>query len=133
MLGANPSNYSNVVDSRAAAETVSICYIHCLLKGLHKAPRICDFSMNVLSVKDVDCLITPIGCYGSPHSLCTKRRIPIIAVKENAPYNKSIHSIEDTGWIYVENYLEAAGVIISMKAGVTIESVRRPLPPTEII
>ena len=35
--------------------------------------------------------------------------------------------------IIVENYLEAAGVIQAQKAGVSLESVTRPLKKTEIL
>ena len=33
----------------------------------------------------------------------------------------------------VENYLEAAGVIAALKAGVSVESVRRPISDTIVI
>lgn len=118
--------FIEVVDPRMAAETVSVCYLHCALKGLHRAPRI----GRGLSVRDVSCLITPIGCIGEPHWACSKAGIPVIAVKEN---KTCLNENPLDGFILVENYLEAAGTIAAMRAGVTPESVRRPLCPTEII
>jgi hypothetical protein len=36
-------------------------------------------------------------------------------------------------FIFVENYLEAAGVIAAMREGIGLFSVRRPINPTEIL
>lgn len=122
--------YNEIVDPRLAAEMVSTCFLHCVLKGLHKSPRI----GKGISVKDVDCLVTPVGCWGRPHQACYKQGIPIIAVKENVPLvvdAKPLPSYD--AMIYVENYLEAAGLLIAMHTGILPESVRRPLEPTSII
>ncbi|GAG22046.1 unnamed protein product, partial [marine sediment metagenome] len=37
-------NFNEVVDPRMAAEMVSISYLHCILKGLHKAPKITSYN-----------------------------------------------------------------------------------------
>jgi len=116
-----------IVDPRIAAEMVSICYLHSVLKGLHRAPRISD---KGLSVKDVSFLITPINCVGPPHKACLEKGIPIIAVKENKTCQNDKMPNE---FIIVENYLEAAGIVACAKAGIQPSSVRRPLAPTEII
>ena len=97
---------------------LSKAYIHCLFKGLHKAPRISD---RGLSVKDIDCLITPDGCFGRAHEACLKAGIPVIVVKEN---KTCANSPMPENFIFVENYLEAAGVIQSMKIGVDIRTIR---------
>ena len=78
--------FNIVSDPRMAAEMVSVSFLHCVLKGLHKAPRInitYDIYKGSLSNKDIDFLITPINCVGEPHHACMKAGIPIIAVKEN--------------------------------------------------
>lgn len=121
--------FNEVVDPRMSAEFVSISYIHCILKGLHKAPRPIRNGSG-LSFEDVDCLISPAGCWGRPHHACLKAGIPVVCVRENHT------AIEINGGkpnIFVDNYLEAVGVIMAMKSGVSIESIRRPLSPTEII
>ena len=64
-----------IVDPRIAPEIVSICYLHSVLKGLHKAPRISD---RGLSVRDISFLITPINCVGPPHQACLAHGIPVI-------------------------------------------------------
>lgn len=124
--GEIPLSWMPVVDPRMAPEIVSICFLHCVLKGLHKAPRISD---KGLSVSGIDCLVSPDGCWREPHKACAEAGIPIIFVKEN----KTVCNIYVKGHLHVENYLEAAGVISAMKTGVTLESVTRPLKPTTIL
>lgn len=117
--------FNEIVDPRIAAEVISMAFLHCVLKGLHKAPRI----GKGLSVRDVDAMVTPVGCVGRPHHACMKAGIPIIAVKENTCVLND--PIPDE-FIVVENYLEAAGFLMSMRAGILPESVRRPLGETQI-
>jgi len=116
-----------VSDPRIAAEMVSICYLHCVLKGLHRAPRI-NYKKG-LSIDEIDFLISPM-CFGEPHLACLDAKIPIIFIKEN---KTAINFTLPDNAIVVENYWEAAGIIACAKAGITKESVRRPLVPTGII
>ncbi len=118
--------YYSVVNPAMAAEAISNCFLHCVLKGLHKAPRI----GKGLSVGDIDVMVSPYGCWGRPHYACDEAGIPIIMVKENTCV---LNEVPQGDVIEVDNYLEAAGVISAMKAGITLESVRRPLPETEVI
>ena len=118
--------FNEVVDPRMAAELVSVCYLHCVLKGLHRAPRI----GRGLSVDDVDCLITPVDCVGPPHWACMKRGVPVIAVREN---KNCLNDEMPDSFIQVENYIEAAGLLSAMKAGVSMESVRRPIKRTAVL
>lgn len=118
--------YDFIAEPRMAAEVISWAFLHCVLKGLHKAPQI----GRGLSVKDVDCMVSPIGCVGRPHRACIDAGIPIIAVKENRTV---LNDPMPKEFIFVENYLEAAGLIMSMKAGVSVKSIRRPLQKTEIL
>lgn len=122
--------FNSVVDPRKSSEMVSICYLHCCLKGAHKAPLISDHHISYISynVRDIDFLVTPFNVYGRPHAACVKHNIPIIGVKEN----KTIFNV-NTDFIMVDNYLEAAGMILAKKAGVSIESIRRPLNRTKIL
>lgn len=118
------------VDPRIAPEAISFCYLHCVLKGLNKAPTIANAHRGI-AVEDVDFMVTPAGCWGPPHKACKEKGIPIIAVAENMP-SISVPTIQHKVPI-VDNYLEAAGVIMSMKAGIKPESVRRPIHPTRVI
>ena len=115
-------DFNEIVDPRMSAEMVSICYLHCILKGLHKAPKV-DYEKG-LSVDDVDFLITPINCIGEPHRACIEAGIPIIVVTEN---KNVLNDKMPDNFIIVNNYIEAAGLLMAYRAGVTKESVRRPL------
>jgi hypothetical protein len=118
--------YHFVCDPRVAAEIISECYLHCVLKGLWKAPRLGTGLTN----KDIDYLITPMGCVGRPHHACMEAGIPIIAVKEN---KSVLNDAMPSDWIYLNNYVEVAGFLQAKKIGITIESVRRPLNETIIL
>jgi hypothetical protein len=115
------ADFNDIVDARMSAEMVSLCYLHCILKGLHKAPRI-DYEKG-LSNNDVDFLISPINCVGEPHYACINAGIPVIAVREN----KTIMNDKmPDDFIIVDNYIEAAGLLMAFKAGIYPKSVRRP-------
>lgn len=120
--------FNEIVDPRTAAECVSVCYSHCIFKGLHKAPRI-DFDKG-LSADDIDFLISPVNCFGRPHEACIENNIPIIYVSENKNVLKDGMPGNS---IIAENYIEAAGIMQAFKIGVTLESLRRPVYHTEII
>lgn len=119
---------TKIVDPRMSAEMVSVCFLQCILKGLHKAPRI----GKGLSYKDVDVMISPYGCWGRPHEACRKNNIPIIVVRNNKTVLNDGFP-EKTNIIFVENYLEAVGVIQAMKNGISLESMERPIKPTKIL
>ena len=120
-------NFNEVVEPALAAEVVSTAFLHCVLKGLYRAPRI----GKGLSVEDVDVMVSPYGCWGRPHYACEKAGIPIIIVKEN----KCVldYPFGEHNPIWAKNYLEAAGLLSCMGAGILPETVRRPLKDTEVI
>jgi len=123
------------VDPRIAPEAISLCYLHCVLKGLNRAPQITSFESHhqALSFLDVDFMVSPYGCWGIPHKACTEHKIPIITVMENMPERTIGTPQYDSNIITVKNYWEAAGVIMAMQAGIHPSSVRRPLEKTHII
>jgi hypothetical protein len=108
--------YDTVVDPRKAAEVCSNCYVHCILKGLHQAPRI----GYGISRANVAALVSPMGCVGRPHYACFKAGIPVIAVEENTTSFQD----RDSRIIYVKNYWEAAGYLACLQAGVLPSSTR---------
>ncbi len=130
-----------MVDPRKAAETVSTTYLHCILKGLHKSPRIVSdpsvrHSPGLLTAADVSCLVIPDGCIGLPTLAALEQGIPIVAVRENK--NRMQNSLEELPFapdklFIVNTYLEAAGIINALRVGVTPASVRRPLARTRVV
>ncbi|MDD5090885.1 MAG: DUF3326 domain-containing protein [Candidatus Wallbacteria bacterium] len=117
-----------VVDPRQAVEIITENFIHCILKGLHKAPRLSR--ERGLSVRDVDCMVSPYGCFGTPHQACLDAGIPVIVVRENRSVLKCPERKE---FIYVENYLEAVGMIKCLESGVHPQTVRRPVLQTVVL
>ena len=121
-----------LVDPRAAPEVVSPGYLGSVLRGLHRAPLPVDPSFltpSDLTLNDVSAVVVPYTCCGGiPVLAAQKFKIPVIAVKENrtvldvTPEKLGLKNIMVT-----ENYLEAFGIISTMKAGVTLASVRRPI------
>jgi len=129
-----------IVEPRMAAETVSTTFMHCVLKGLHKSPKIISDpnlinSTDLLSAKDISCLVIPDGCMGLPTLAALEQGITTIAVTENTNImNNDLRQLpwEKEKFYIVKNYLEAAGIISAIKAGVSPDSVRRPIREIEI-
>ncbi len=90
---------------------------------------------GVLTAADVSCLVMPDGCVGLPTLAAMEQGIPVIAVIENQ--NQMKNDLQRLpfapGKLFMaENYLEAVGIMTSIKAGVALSSVRRPLQATEV-
>ncbi len=111
-------NFNEIVNPRIAAEVLSQAFIHCVFKGLHKAPRISD---NGLSHKDIDCLITPWECFGRPHEAAISAGIKILGVKENTTCLDT--SLSKNNAYCVDNYIEATGWLQAFKMGLTRYSI----------
>lgn len=115
-------------------------FLHSILKGLHKSPRIVDNPplngrSNLITAANIACLIIPEGCIGLPTLAALEQGIPVIAVRENK--NRMQNRLEELPFkkgklFVVDNYLEAVGVINALRAGVSVESVRRPLEYTKV-
>lgn len=128
-----------IVDPRMAAEAVSTTFLQCILKGLHRSPRIVVDSQDlnapgVFTASDVSCLVIPDGCLGIPTLAALHQGIHVIAVA-----NKNLMSVDlgalpwQKGQFHrVNNYWEAAGVLAAIRAGIDCESVRRPISPTSL-
>jgi len=124
-----------IVESRLASEAVSFTFLQCILKGLQKSPKIVTDEEvfgypNIFSAKDISCLVIPDGCLGLPTLAALDQSIPVIAVRENR--NVMNNDLTTLPWApgqfhIAENYLEAAGLMAAMKAGIAPASVRRPL------
>ena len=129
-----------VVDPRMAAEVVSLTFLQCVLKGLHTAPRIVtdkgDFSKDdIFTVENVSCLVIPDGCIGLPTLAALNQGIPVIAVRENRNLmrNDLTRLPWEPGQLYiVDNYWEAAGLLTSLREGISPGSTRRPLSGVKV-
>ena len=133
--------HGGIVDPRSALEAISSTFLLSVLKGLHKSPRIIkDTSLfnhrGIITNNDISCLIIPDGCIGLPTLAAMEQGIPVIAVRENK--NRMQNRLDDypfkPGKLFiVDNYLEAVGVMNALKAGVSVESIRRPFSDTRCV
>ena len=125
-----------IVDPRIAAEVISLAAFHCVLKGLHKSPQVVSLEertnvKHLLTSSDVSCLVTPDGCLGLPHIAAIEQGIPVIAIKNSQSTMKNnlrdfpFHSI-----YFAENYLEALGMMLSIKEGIDPISIKEELKDT---
>jgi len=124
-----------VVDARQAAEAISLTYMHCVLKGLQRAPRIVTDRdamrhPSVITAADVSCLVIPNGCIGLPTLAALEQGISVIAVRGNTNIMKN--DLATLPWAtnqlhIVDNYLEALGVMSALKSGIAIDTLKRPL------
>ena len=121
-----------ITDPRKAAEAVSTTYLHCVLKGLHRAPRIVPGMVSgagLLNVQDISCVVIPDGCLGLPVLTAIENDIPVIAVQDSHVAGNSFSELDlPKGKIlFANNYLEAAGIASALKAGVALDSIKRPM------
>lgn len=116
------NNLNFVCDPRMAAEFVSVAYLFCIIKGLHTAPRWTEERAKGLWIDEIDLLVSPDMTFGVPHQLCLEHNIPILVINEN----RTILPPAKDKCIRVANYIEAAGWIASMRAGIDPRAVRRP-------
>jgi hypothetical protein len=129
-----------LVDPRLAAEAASLTFLQCMLKGLHRSPRIVTDpeimrETGIFTAADVSCLVIPDKCIGLPTLAALEQGIPVIAVREN--HNLMQNDLAALPWApgqlhLVENYWEAVGVMTALKAGITPASLRRPLEATRV-
>ncbi len=102
---------------------------------VHKSPKIVAYDKG-LNVEDISCLIIPDGCVGLPTLAAIEHSIPVIAVKENKNYMKNNLQelpFQKNKLFIVENYLEAVGIMQTLKAGISPDTVRRPLARTTVL
>jgi hypothetical protein len=120
---------------RASAEFISVPHYFCVLKGLAKAPRLIALSSldhvpnHLITVNHVGAIIVPASCLGGVPALAAEYSgIPLIAVRDNQTVlNVTPEKMQMANVIAVNSYLEAAGVVVALRQGIALESVRRPI------
>ena len=127
-----------IVDPRKAAEATSTTYLYCVLKGLHRAPKIIDglhSGNGLIGLNEISCLVLPDGCIGLPVLAALENDIPVIAVKDRTSKMKNdLRRLPfKTGKLhFAENYLEAVGIASSIRAGLAVDTLTRPIKMTRI-
>ena len=120
------------LDPRAAAEEIGYTFLPSVLIGLSTAPDLIDLkdSNNKVTIcpHDIDSIVVPSGALGGEAVLaCMERDLNIIAVKNEGVLNVSDKWFDYKKLFKVDNYIEAAGLLIAIKEGINYKSINRPL------
>lgn len=122
-----------VVDARGAGEFVSTSGLACILIGLRRAPQTSlDHAGAIaaaLTLNNLLAVVTPASCLGGiPQLHAQAKGIPVIAVRDNETIlNVTQAMLGLSNVIQVQSYAEAAGAILALKQGISLESLFRPL------
>ena len=122
-----------VVDARGAGEFVSVSGLACVLMGLRNAPQLeprPDLGYKaVVGINDVIAVVAPATALGSlPVLAAAQRGTPVIAVAANTTLlDVTASGLRLPNVVEVDNYLEAAGAVLAIRRGLSLESVVRPL------
>lgn len=122
-----------IVDPRVAAEEIGYTYIPCVVRGLQFAPSFVDkthISHNTISINDIDAIVSPLSVMnGNWTKSCLEKNIPIIGIKENTTaLNDTPEKMNILDKVIIaDNYLEAIGILSSIKSKVFYKNLRRPL------
>jgi hypothetical protein len=120
---------------RASAEFISIPHYFCVLKGLAKAPHLIPLvnldnpPSHLITLNNIGAIIVPASSLGGiPALVAEYNNIPLIAVRDNKTIlNVTNKKMQMDNVIEVDSYLEAAGVVVALREGISLKSVRRPI------
>ena len=103
-----------------------------MLIGLSKAPDLIELSGKneniTLHPSHVESIVVPSGALGGEGVLaCIERGLNIISVKNENILNIENHNFNCPKLIEVDNYFEAAGLILAIREGINPKSIQRPL------
>ena len=117
---------------RSAAEELSYTFLPSVLVGLSRAPQFVSNPLPLpgdLWADQVDAVVVPADACGSSTVLSLKSRVQIIAVQENQTRMQVPPEPLGIKAIHVNSYLEAIGVMVAHKAGISPSALRLSLPP----
>ena len=126
---------------RASAEFISTPHYFSVLKGLSRAPRLVALDdlerppAECLTVNTVGAIVAPATALGGLPALAAEfHGIPLVAVRENTTIlSMTAERLGMYDAIAVDSYLEAAGVVLALRSGITLESLRRPIARAELM
>lgn len=126
-----PIDIEYEIDPRAAAEEIGHTFLPSVLIGLSKAPDLVDIKdyplLGDINPHEVESIIVPSGALGGETVLAgMERGLNILAVKNISTINVNNRFFSYERLIEVENYLEAAGIILALRRGIDIKSIKRP-------
>jgi hypothetical protein len=129
---------AGIINPRKTPESLSKTELHCILRGMYYTPKIVENieSSNILSNKDIHALVTPDRCISIPILSALEQNIPVIAVEDklNVMNNDLSKLPWKRGQFYkAKDHIEAAGLLMMLKHGISYDSLKRPIDYTKII
>ncbi len=145
-LSALPIDFD--LDPRASGEEIGYTFLQSVLVGLSRAPDLVQklnldltdnsFTerVNLLSIDDVGAAVVPQGALGGESVLsCIERDIALVIVDNPGILNVTSKKMSldekmpEKGLkvLYAKNYLEASGLVMALREGISIKSLRRPI------
>lgn len=120
---------------RASAEFISTPHYFSVLKGLSRAPRLMavgrpdEAPHDALTLNHVGAIVAPATALGGIPALAAEySNIPLIAVRDNHTIlNVTNKKLGLAPVVEVDSYAEAAGVLLALGNGITLDSIRRPI------
>ncbi len=139
------------LDPRSMAEEIGHTFLPSVLVGLSRAPDLVplemDQNINAISPRNhdpTDIRIDQIGAVVIPDSAfggetvmaCMERNIPVVAVSNPCVLSVNAKSLgldlsneggNEFKVIHASNYVEAAGILLSLREGINLSSLKRPI------
>lgn len=113
---------------RSAAEEIGYTFLPCVLVGLSRAPQFTTGKeRSEIWATDVDAVIVPADACGGSAVLGLSRSAQIIAVTDNQTQMQVAPEPLGIKAIRVNSYLEALGVLVAYRAGISPETLRPSL------
>tara|TARA_B100000965_G_scaffold52321_1_gene38918 strand:- start:1032 stop:2087 length:1056 start_codon:yes stop_codon:yes gene_type:complete len=122
------------LDPRAASEEIGFTFLPSVLIGLNTAPNLIelpslDKRIN-LYPNQVEAIVVPEGALGGEAVMASMERgVKIISVRNSSALNVCNKHLNFLNFTEVNNYFEAAGLLLSMREGINCKSIRRPIIP----
>jgi hypothetical protein len=121
---------------RSAAEELGYTFLPCVLVGLSRAPQFVQPSTpsshsDHLWADQVDALVVPSSACGGSAVLSLSRTAQIIAVHDNKTRMQSYPDALGISALQVNSYLEALGVLVAHRAGISPAALQPQIAPID--
>jgi hypothetical protein len=123
------------IDPRMSAEAISCGFIHCVLKGLAKAPAITYGQSTRHICRQNTVLVVPRNCNGPAIKAARQQNLRVIEVRGNNNLKKddlTAHQWSSGRFYQTWSYTEAAGLILAIREGIDPAACTRPLLPVPV-
>jgi len=127
-----------IVDPRKTPEILSTTELFCTIKGMYLTPKIVTptYESGIITNRNISALVTPDRCIGLPLIAALEQNIPVVAIEDETNLMKNDLDLlpwNDNQFFKAKSYLEAAGILLALKSGISPYSLKRPISITKKI